>query len=207
MKSVMNSVRIPSVNSVLDGIRGQSGCRRLVLLVGLVAAVSACSKAQIVKSNKPMVLPISVASITPDSGPVAGGTQVTITGTGFYPGTTVTIGGISCGNVQIVSVTQMTCVTGAATLAGTDTVNIVTPLAAINSGSYSYLDSTPPIASAIVSGGVFGTSGTILVRASIGVPSGAGPGDVATAPGMIKVGGIQGVIQAQNAFMTGGSTP
>ena len=36
----------------------------------------------------------TIASVTPNSGPTAGGTAVTVNGTGFGPGTSVTIGGL-----------------------------------------------------------------------------------------------------------------
>jgi IPT/TIG domain len=40
--------------------------------------------------------PISVTGINPPGGPTAGGTKVTITGTGFRSGTSVTVGGVVC---------------------------------------------------------------------------------------------------------------
>jgi hypothetical protein len=70
----------------------------------------------------------TVTALAPDTGPAAGGTQVTITGTGFQSGihtesdqgpvtgggtTGVTIGGVACTNVKVVSDTEITAVTGA----------------------------------------------------------------------------------------------
>ena len=68
----------------------------------------------------------TVASITPNNGPIGGGTSVTITGTNFAAGATVTIGSNAATNVTIVSSTQITATTpahaaGAATV--TVTVN------------------------------------------------------------------------------------
>lgn len=54
----------------------------------------------------------TVTSISPSLGSVAGGETVTITGTGFQSGATVSIGS-SCTSVNVVSSTQITCVTGA----------------------------------------------------------------------------------------------
>ena len=61
----------------------------------------------------------TVTAITPPSGPLAGGTTITLNGTGFGPGMTVTIGGAACTNLVVVSTTEATCVTppGAAAVA------------------------------------------------------------------------------------------
>ncbi len=52
----------------------------------------------------------TVESITPNTGPAAGGTPVKIEGTGFYPGAEVTIGG-SATEVHVVSDTELTATT------------------------------------------------------------------------------------------------
>ncbi len=56
-------------------------------------------------------LPPTVTNISPSSGPIAGGTAVTITGTNFVAGATVTIGGVAATNVTVVSATQITATT------------------------------------------------------------------------------------------------
>lgn len=55
----------------------------------------------------------TATSIGPTSGPAAGGTSATITGTGFLTGAGVTIGGISASSVVVVNSTTITCVTPA----------------------------------------------------------------------------------------------
>ena len=50
----------------------------------------------------------TVASITPASGPIAGGTAVTITGTNFVSGATVSFGGTAATGVTVVSSTSIT---------------------------------------------------------------------------------------------------
>jgi hypothetical protein len=40
-------------------------------------------------------IPLGIGTLTPATGPAAGGTQITIRGSGFQTGTTVTIGGIN----------------------------------------------------------------------------------------------------------------
>ncbi len=57
----------------------------------------------------------SVTSVTPNSGPGAGGTTITLTGSNFIPGTTVTVGGISASGVTVTTVTTLTAVTPAYT--------------------------------------------------------------------------------------------
>jgi hypothetical protein len=54
---------------------------------------------------------LTVSSIGPDSGPAGGGTGVTIQGTSFEAGASVTFGGIAATSVMVVSPTEITCVT------------------------------------------------------------------------------------------------
>ena len=68
----------------------------------------------------------TVTGISPNSGPVAGGTAVTITGTGFASGAAVTIGGNAASVVTVVSSTSITATTPAGT-AGTQSVVVTTP--------------------------------------------------------------------------------
>ena len=55
-------------------------------------------------------VPPTVTSISPNAGPVAGGTQVTINGTNFFAGATVKFGNtaVAAGSVNVVSSTQIT---------------------------------------------------------------------------------------------------
>jgi hypothetical protein len=64
---------------------------------------------------------INANGINPTSGPVAGGTTVTITGSGFGPGdpsTTVTFGGVQGSLVDVISTTQITVITPPSQLPG-----------------------------------------------------------------------------------------
>jgi hypothetical protein len=56
---------------------------------------------------------LQVTSISPVSGPVAGGTTVTIRGSGFVAGATVAIGGVAATGVVVNGSTRVTAVTGA----------------------------------------------------------------------------------------------
>src|SRR6185436_12254133 len=55
----------------------------------------------------------TVSAITPNSGTTAGGTAVTITGTGFLAGATVKLGGTSATGVTVVNSTSITATTAA----------------------------------------------------------------------------------------------
>ena len=59
------------------------------------------------------IAPPTVTSVSPNNGPTAGGTAVTITGTNFAAGATVTFGGTAATNVVVVSSTTITATTPA----------------------------------------------------------------------------------------------
>ena len=54
------------------------------------------------------VAPPTVSGVSPNSGTTAGGTAVTITGTNFAAGATVTFGSTAATNVVVASATQIT---------------------------------------------------------------------------------------------------
>lgn len=58
------------------------------------------------------VAQVHVTSLTPVSGPIAGGTRVTVRGDGFTAGTTVAIGGVAATGVVVSGSTSLTAVTG-----------------------------------------------------------------------------------------------
>jgi hypothetical protein len=63
-----------------------------------------------------------VTSVSPSSGPAIGGTSITITGTDFVSGATVTVGGSACASVTFVSTTSLTCTTPSHSSGATDVV-------------------------------------------------------------------------------------
>ncbi|MDA9717897.1 S8 family serine peptidase [Planctomycetaceae bacterium] len=71
----------------------------------------------------------AVTSITPATGPVAGGTSVTIVGSNFKAGATVTIGGAPADDVVVVNSNQITATTPARFAASADVRVINTDLA------------------------------------------------------------------------------
>ena len=103
---------------------------------------------------------VTVTSITPNSGPVAGGTSVTIQGTGFVTGTTVRIGGGAATSVVIVNETTITAITGAGTAGRVDVVVTVPASSAVTlAGGFRYLGARPTITSISPSSGPI-TGGT-----------------------------------------------
>ena len=72
----------------------------------------------------PQVPSPTLTSLSPVSGPTAGGTAVALTGTNFTAGATVTVGGAAATSVVVVSATRITAVTPAGT-AGARDVRVV----------------------------------------------------------------------------------
>ncbi len=93
-----------------------------------------------------MTAPV-LSTITPNSGPVAGGTAVTLTGSGFVTGATVTFGGLAAGNVIVAGGTQILATTPPGTV-GPSTVLVTNPGGLISgiAGGFNYLaaGTTPP---------------------------------------------------------------
>jgi plastocyanin len=93
----------------------------------------------------PVSAPPTVASVGPDSGPVAGGTNVMITGTGFTQGATVAFGTTPATSVNVASATSITATAPAGSAGRVDLVvtNSDGQSARLNSG-YTYVSSAPP---------------------------------------------------------------
>jgi hypothetical protein len=68
----------------------------------------------------------TVTSVTPNAGLTTGGSAITITGTGFFAGATVTVGGVACTSVSVINAYTITCVTGSGMAVGTASVNVTT---------------------------------------------------------------------------------
>jgi hypothetical protein len=69
--------------------------------------------------------PPAVTGLTPGTGPAAGGTTVTLTGSGFTGATAVTFGGVAATNLQVISDSEVTATDPAGT--GTVEVQVTTP--------------------------------------------------------------------------------
>lgn len=89
-----------------------------------------------------------VASVAPSSGPAAGGSLITITGSSFYGPVSVTVGGAAAASVMLVNPTTITAVTPAGTV-GAKPVSVTTPSGsatlpnAFTHSSYTVLEFAP----------------------------------------------------------------
>lgn len=70
--------------------------------------------------------PPTLTGVTPPQGPAAGGTTITLTGTGFSAGAAVTVGGSSATAVTVLTPTTITCTTPAGTPSSTVGVSVTT---------------------------------------------------------------------------------
>ena len=114
----------------------------------------------------------TIASIAPSTGSTAGGTSVTITGTGFSGTPIVTIGGTAATSVVVVDATTITCTTPPGTGTSKDVVVTISGTPSTGgTGLFSYLP--PTIASIAPSSGstAGGTSVTITGTNFGGTPS------------------------------------
>jgi hypothetical protein len=170
---------------------------------GIAGAVTGCTKAQLIGARQLASIRLfSVISISPSSGPKAGGTTVILSGTGFVTGMTVSIGGIPCTSVQVLSPLAATCVTGASPVAATDTVTVVNGDGATDdSRTYAYLGAINASATRIAAGGNINSTGgaggnRVTARTTVGAithktgntsTGGAGGNQVTVRGGVIGV--------------------
>ena len=89
----------------------------------------------------------TITSITPISGPTAGGTAITIVGTSLTGATSVTVGGVNVTNLVVVSSIKITAVTPAGTF-GSKSVAVTTPAGtATVPNAFTYIAPVPTITS------------------------------------------------------------
>jgi hypothetical protein len=88
---------------------------------------------------------LKVSAISPNTGTASGGTAVTVTGTGFLSGATVTIGGVAATGVTVVSSTSITAKTAAHAAGAADVVvkNTNSQVSTL-SGGYTFTSGTAP---------------------------------------------------------------
>ena len=108
----------------------------------------------------------TLTSVSPTSGPSAGGTTITLTGGNFVSGATVRVGGTAATNVAFVSATQLTARTPAGT-AGARDVQVTNPdgQSATQTGGFTYTaTNTPTITSVSPASGPVAGGTLITVR-------------------------------------------
>jgi len=89
-------------------------------------------------------LPPTVTGVSPNTGPTSGGTAITIAGTNFATGATVTLGSLPAANVVVVSSTQITASTPAQSASTVNvTVTNLGPQSATLPNAFTYAASTP----------------------------------------------------------------
>jgi hypothetical protein len=85
----------------------------------------------------------TLTGVAPATGSAAGGTTITMTGTNFTAGMTVTVGGVACTDVTVLSATSATCVTPVGTAGAADVVVDVSGLTATLPASFTYEEPAP----------------------------------------------------------------
>jgi hypothetical protein len=86
----------------------------------------------------------TITSVSPGSGPTAGGTTLTITGSGFTSVTSVVVGSGVATGVNVLSSTELTAVTPASSTPGAVGVTVVAAAGRSNLGVFDYVGSAPP---------------------------------------------------------------
>ncbi len=106
--------------------------------------------------------PAVTSDVSPSSGPVLGGTAVTITGTGFLSGATADFGGSACGSLTVQSATEIRCTTNSHAN-GAVIVGVINPdtQSGTRSNAYTYSTAAPTVSAITPSGG--STSGGTAV--------------------------------------------
>jgi putative cell wall-binding protein len=97
----------------------------------------------------PVVPAPTIVAVTPDSGPVAGGTTVVLTGTSLTGASAVTVGGLAATAVTVLGATSVTFTTPAHA-AGPADVTVTTPAGSVTyAGTFTYLVPPTPTVTAV----------------------------------------------------------
>ena len=127
---------------------------------------------------------MTVASVAPSSGPLGGGTAITVMGTGFASGDTVVIaqgngpknGAVAATGVSVNSPSEITATTGLATRAGAFDVYLIapggTPTPSNNAAVFTYLKA-PPASLVVGPPSPIGGGGWVSTVAGSGLQPGA----------------------------------
>jgi hypothetical protein len=81
----------------------------------------------------------TVASVSPPTGGIAGGTSVTIKGSGFTPGSTVTFAGGAATNISVINDGRITCKTPAHAAGAADVAVTSDAGTATKTGGFTYV--------------------------------------------------------------------
>lgn len=152
----------------------------------------------------------ALTSVSPTSGPIAGGTTVTISGTGFErSGATqaaVIIGGVTCTGVQVLTGAVLICVTGSSTAVGPSDIVVTDPNTQSGTlvGGFMYVGGVPTITAIAPPSGVT-SGGTTVTISGTNFYGGATAtiGGVATT--VLSVSGTQVVVVTGSSATLGAS--
>jgi hypothetical protein len=138
----------------------------------LVSLLSACTQITPIVQAGRKVMP-KVGGVIPSAGSTAGGTLITIEGSGFMPGSSVTIGQLDCLDVTFISTTELRCVTPPNMPIGLQEILIRNPTgrAVIISSGFRAFDTLPPVAGRVVAaqGGIL-TGTDLKLHMTLGEP-------------------------------------
>jgi hypothetical protein len=152
-----------------------------------------------------------VTALTPASGPAAGGTVVSVTGTGFQAGASMTIGGTPATSVSVFGPTLLTAVTPAGTVGAQNVTGTLTNGFTYTSGGGG---APAPVVSAIApsSGTTAGgtsvsiTGGNFVTNATVTIGGNAATSVVVVSAGVITAVTPAGTVGAQNVTVTNPDT-
>jgi chitinase len=132
----------------------------------------------IVNDDQAVTLPPVVTGVSPKSGPISGGTRITITGTGFARGDTVVIGqgngpgagAIAATTVSVVSSTQITATTGGGARPGTWNLFVIAPNGtasrAVSGDQFTYIATAAGVSTVTHNSGSTGGGTAITITGS-----------------------------------------
>jgi len=127
---VFSSLRIMAAGAAAGSVTGPDGVDLTVSASGLsvftfTSSINVLGLIPTI-SCTPSTIPPTVDSVTPLSGPVAGGTPITLSGTRFTDATSVTFGGIAATDVRVINSSTITAVVPPHA-AGTVAIAVTTP--------------------------------------------------------------------------------
>ena len=109
----------------------------------------------------------TLSSIAPATGPTAGGTPVTLTGTNFLSGATVTFDSTAATNVSVVSSTKITATTPAHTSGSASVVgHNPDSQTAVKTNGFTFTNSAPTVTSITPSSGTSNGGTSVNIRGS-----------------------------------------
>ena len=125
----------------------------------------------------------TIGSVTPNSGALAGGLTITLAGTNYVAGATVSVNGNSCTGLSVANANTLTCVTPAGTAGAVDVIITNPAQAPITSvGGFTYLAGAPTVTSISPLGGAIGGATAVTITGT--------NFDVAMVDGAVLIGGV-----------------